>query len=439
MIRQQKTSPHWEPQSSEMSDGHYTSFSAFRQEVVQANPKTRRSRFVFAPLATCDRSGFAQRSEKSLENDEIVRRTANPAGRFPFFDTSRMERTGIVARKCLVHSPTPRLDCRRDLVSGSRRHSKAKTGQADGCRLEDLSPCRKSVRQRPHDPRTGLRLPGRRRPLCRSPRRRKGILCEIAKNERQARTGRIQKTDRAAAEEIESVTPPSPGKTIVLFDRFYLCDKVVRACENKGFTYIGAVKDNRNFFPDGRPNDKKKIGTYGKNVLDRDGRWTSISGSRKEHCVAERVGTMAKLGRIKLAFSRRRGEKSRLTVATNGLRWSTKSLIEHYRNPWPIEILFKMTKQHLGLGDYQFLRYTAVERYLHLVMISHHLLTHLAMERSGAKAQRNGRGELRLPSVERMQAVLRNMLFEDRIKAFSDGPKYEGLARKLKEILVPTE
>ena len=43
-----------------------------------------------------------------------------------------------------------------------------------------------------------------------------------------------------------------------------------------------------------------------------------------------------------------------------------------------IEVLFKATKQNLGLGDYQFLRYRAVERYLHLVMIAHLLLTHLA-------------------------------------------------------------
>ena len=188
-----------------------------------------------------------------------------------------------------------------------------------------------------------------------------------------------------AAEAIESINFPSPKKTIVLFDRFYLCDTIVKTCNIKGLRYVGAVKENRNFFPDGRPNDKRKVGAYAKNVLDRDGKRTMIPGSRKEHYVAERVGTMAKLGHIKLAFSRRYGEKSRLIVATNDLRSGAKSLIEHYRNRWQIEILFKIAKQHLGLGDYQFLRYTAVERYLHLVLISHQLLTHLAMERSGAK------------------------------------------------------
>jgi hypothetical protein len=148
---------------------------------------------------------------------------------------------------------------------------------------------------------------------------------------------------------------------------------------------------------------------------------------------------MKKLGRIKLAFSRRRGERSRLIVATNHLKYGAKSLIEHYRNRWPIEILFKMSKQHLGLGDYQVLRYTAVERYLHLVMISHHLLTHLAMDRPGAKERCKGHNELRLSSVQQMQDVLRNMLTEDRIKSFSDGTKYQSIAQKLKPLLIPVE
>jgi hypothetical protein len=148
---------------------------------------------------------------------------------------------------------------------------------------------------------------------------------------------------------------------------------------------------------------------------------------------------MKKLGRVKLAMSRRRGERSRLIVATNNLKYGAKSLIEHYRHRWPIEILFKMSKQHLGLGDYQFLRYTAVVRYLHLVMISHHLLTHLATDRYGAKELRKGCGVLRLASVEQMQGVLRNMLFEDQVKAISTGTKYEGVAKKLKAILIPVE
>ena len=65
-------------------------------------------------------------------------------------------------------------------------------------------------------------------------------------------------------------------------------------------------------------------------------------------------------------------------MTTNETRWGMQTVLSHYLHRWPIEVLFKATKQNLGLGDYQYLRHRAVERYLHLVMIAHLLLTHLA-------------------------------------------------------------
>ena len=44
-----------------------------------------------------------------------------------------------------------------------------------------------------------------------------------------------------------------------------------------------------------------------------------------------------------------------------------------------------------------------------------------------------------LGSVQQMQDVLRNMLIADRIKSFSDGSKYKGIARKLNALLIPVE
>ena len=80
--------------------------------------------------------------------------------------------------------------------------------------------------------------------------------------------------------------------------------------------------------------------------------------------------------------------------------------------------------------------YADTPHYLHLVMISHQFLTHLARDRSGEKEKRKGRDMLRLASVEKMQAVLRNMLFEDRVKSLADGSKYRTVAKKLKDALI---
>ena len=130
---------------------------------------------------------------------------------------------------------------------------------------------------------------------------------------------------------------------IVMFDKFYLCDTVTKACETRDFKSIGAVKTNRNFFPDGRAHDKRTLSQYGKNVLDHEGRATNISGSKKKHRIAEKVGTMNKLGRVKLVFSRRVGEKTWIILATNHWKLGAKKLIEHDRQRWPIEILFTST------------------------------------------------------------------------------------------------
>jgi len=101
----------------------------------------------------------------------------------------------------------------------------------------------------------------------------------------------------------------------------------------------------------------------------------------------------------------------------------------------------------------EFAKLSAVARYLHLVMIAHHLLPHLAMERlvppaqqPGEKAVTQGRDTLRLPgvvalvaSVERMQSVLRALLFDDCVTSLTTGKKDKALGRKLKKMLVPVE
>jgi hypothetical protein len=97
---------------------------------------------------------------------------------------------------------------------------------------------------------------------------------------------------------------------------------------------------------------------------------------------------------------------------------------------------FELGKKLFCLGDYEFLRDTAVERYLHLVMIAQHLLTHLAIDRTGAKAIKQGRDALRLPGVERMQSVLRGMLFDNCVASVTDGKKDNAIARKLRNMVI---
>jgi SRSO17 transposase len=235
-----------------------------------------------------------------------------------------------------------------------------------------------------------------------------------------------------AADAIGALALPDAAKPVVLFDSYYLCAEVIRACETRGFSYVGVAKKNRNFFPDGRPRDKRKLGKYGKEVLRREGRTVKVRG--KKHRLAERVGHLSHAGRVKLVFSRRPKDRGWITLVTNQTHWSMKTVLSHYLYRWGIEVFFKMSKQHLGLGDYHLLRYRGIERYLCLVLIAYLLLTHQALPAPGAKAKHQ-RTELRLPSIPRLQQQLRQHLWNDVIHALEGGKRTRLAAKKLKEFI----
>ena len=219
----------------------------------------------------------------------------------------------------------------------------------------------------------------------------------------------------------------------VLFDSYYLCPTVTRACEAKGYRWVGVAKKNRNFYPDGRDRDKRKLASYGANALKRLGERATCGG--KLYRLAERVGRLGKLGRVKLAFSRRGREKSWIAMATNETRWGAKRVLSHYLNRWPIEVLFKESKQYLGLGDYQVLRFRGIERHLCLVLIAHLLLTHLGGVAQGAQAT-NKNKLLDLPSVPQSQLLLRQKLWDDTINCMQKGARYRSFGKKLKQVIL---
>ncbi len=101
---------------------------------------------------------------------------------------------------------------------------------------------------------------------------------------------------------------------------------------------------------------------------------------------------------------------------------------------WGIELVFKMSKQYLGLGDYQMLEYRGVARYLHLVMIAYLLLTHRALE-ADVNARAKRLTPLRLPSIQQLQVTVRGQLWDDLIMHLESGTKTRVAARKIKLLI----
>ncbi len=160
-----------------------------------------------------------------------------------------------------------------------------------------------------------------------------------------------------------------------------------------------------------------------------------VKGKRQK--VTQKKGRLSKAGWINLVFSQRPGHKKWVALASNRKDWDAATILGHYFQRWPVELLFKMSKQHLGLGDYQVLRYRGVERYLHLVMIAYLLLTHLAFDQPDVQAAiQRERSELRLPSVPQLQQHLRHLLWEEAVRSLGRSRRYHPFVVKLRAIMM---
>jgi SRSO17 transposase len=242
------------------------------------------------------------------------------------------------------------------------------------------------------------------------------------------------KLTKIVGEMVRDLALPKGADPIVLFDSYYFCPAVVNSCKARGWAFVSVAKKNRSFRPYSRRGEKWKLGKCGRNILQRWGKWQRVGG--RPHRVVEKVGEMSKVGRVKVVFSQRRGETNWIAVVTDRVDWDAVTVLNHYRTRWPIELLFKMSKQHLGLGDYQVLGYRGVVRYLHLVMIAYLLLTHLALDEPDAQAALQGTDALRLPSIPQLQQLLRRKLWEDTIDKHATSQRQKDFAQKLQSLLI---
>lgn len=249
------------------------------------------------------------------------------------------------------------------------------------------------------------------------------------------------KLTEIAATLIREAELPTDRKVTVLFDAFYLCPAVVKACEAKGWRWIGVGKSNRNFIPTCGDGTKKKLGRYGANVLRRDGKWRLVEGLKSKHRyrLAERRGHLNGIGDVKAVFSRRRGEKKSIALITSDTRGSATAVVRAYLKRWSVELLIKDEKQHLGLSDYRLMRYRAVVRHLHLVDCAHACLTHLGLQdhkRHGAQGEKRTKTKpLALPPISRLKARMRQVMWQEAVEDVVKVSHEKRVTRRLEKLM----
>ena len=225
-------------------------------------------------------------------------------------------------------------------------------------------------------------------------------------------------------------------KVRVLFDAAYLAVGVTKACESKGFTWFSVAARNRNLH---RRGQKKQLKQLAPGVLRYHGHRVRIKRSRgwRWMKIASVVGTLGKTGEVRLVCSKRSGPSSKelLSVVTNELNMKPREIIKTYEKRWNVEVLFKELRNSLGLGEYQILSRTAIERHLHLSCMAHQTLTHQAIQEKGAQAKQENK-EVILPTLNQRLQNFRQRVNHDRTNRLLNRIKDKKLKSKLRLYLL---
>jgi SRSO17 transposase len=246
-------------------------------------------------------------------------------------------------------------------------------------------------------------------------------------------------TDMAAAI-VKAFRAPEGVKVRVLFDAFYLCPQVARACEGNGFTFFSVAARNRTFTTDaGKRAMGKSIARLMPGLIRHKGRRVRMRRSRGHATlrIASADGRLSRIGRVRMVVSKRpRGPwKKCIAVVTSETGLRPREVVAIYERRWLIEVLFKELRQDLGLADYQMLAEEGVLHHLHVCCLAHQLLTHRSLDALGAKARKPSK-QVTLPPMSTRLADLRAHIARDQIERLVKGEQHAGLRQKLCDYLL---
>ncbi len=236
-----------------------------------------------------------------------------------------------------------------------------------------------------------------------------------------------------AADLIKTFAASEGVEIIVLFDTYYLCPVVIKACRDKGFYFVSALKSNRNLKKQGK---KLKSGSYGNHCFKTRKKKKLRIPKEKRTVVYNHVDAgwidISRLGTAHVVYSSKNSEQKILALVTDHPNLKSADIIKSYSVRWNIEVFFKDAKQHLGLGRYQNRSYKAAVTHLHLVCFAYALLTHIAVNGTCAKEKRI-KAHM---SLKNLQNVLRRIIWYDTAQHLKDLSNGNSVFKELSRLLI---
>lgn len=267
-------------------------------------------------------------------------------------------------------------------------------------------------------------------------------------------------TAEAAAQMVRTLPLDDDAEVIVLGDTAYESSVVEQACEDQGYTWVFPANPERVY--EGPTGQRPKLRSRLKD-------WTSLSlktirlrastGKYADYRRLSRwrVGPKTKsrvyyayqekravrnVGDVQLVFSTMKPDLEKATpddvkiLLTNATWLSMREVLELYSLRWQIELFFKELKSTLGLGQYSFIDFRAVQAWVQLAITT---VLYLEQERIVHMQDRRLSDERRRWwSQQRLHGLchaVRHSIATEELKYIEKRTKTSGGLKKLQRLL----
>jgi len=178
------------------------------------------------------------------------------------------------------------------------------------------------------------------------------------------------KTKQTKIDYIRSVASELPDASLnayVLSDSWYTCAELLNAFAEKGYNYIGAIKNNRIIYPDG---DHISVTDYVLEVLVRDD-YDLVTVKGVQYYTYRYEGRLNDINNaaVIITIPKEGGfdgphpnPNTINTFICTDVSLDTVTLLEYYSKRWCIETFFEEHKGRLGFDKYQIRSIKAIQR-----------------------------------------------------------------------------
>ena len=146
-----------------------------------------------------------------------------------------------------------------------------------------------------------------------------------------------------AVEQILAFKAPPRTNTVLAFDSWYFCSKVVEAARVRGFDWVTQAKSNRVIKWRGK---KMNVTELAESLPEDSFRWISMGGDM--YCVRGFRVWMNGVDRVRLVVTRE--EDGFHFIVSNRVNWSERRVVSAYRRRQSVEVYIRDARAESGAG-----------------------------------------------------------------------------------------